>query len=163
MAEKTAKAGEQLLDRELMIAERYPAAASAVERVFKRLCPTLDLLNFNAQHSDGGRCTRGFHWICFSGSETELLEFGLVTAAMLPVRPKRVSRGHINDDSDYFYSVARRAGGRFEVFLNLSDSLPRSHVLAPLATYSWPFVDTERARPSLRIVVNNEFAGGCTP
>lgn len=137
--------------RELMIAENYPAAALAVKRIFQRICPTLDLLDFNA-FGAGER-----HWISFSGPETELLRLGLVTAAMLPARPKFLFRDKIGDE---FYRIRRRAGSRLEVYLPLTESLPRSHLLAPLAAYSWPFVDTgPTSRPSfLRLVVDNTRA-----
>jgi hypothetical protein len=126
------------------------AAMAAATREFKRICPTLELVGFGELYAR--------YYIIFSGAESELLELGVVTTDMIPVKPDR-KRRTLEGEGHY---VWRRAGGRLEVSLPLNEFLPRSHPLAALTTYGWPFVDAERPRPSLRIVVNNEFAGGCT-
>jgi hypothetical protein len=66
----------------LRVAEHYPAVAPVIEREFKRICPMLELLDFN---SDGNR----WSWILFSGAETEILRLGVIDSSMIAVRPKR--------------------------------------------------------------------------
>jgi len=145
----------------LRVAEKYPAFAPMVERVFKRICPTLELINFDfgADRADGWR---NYAWILLSGAESELLGLGIIEAAMIPVRPKRVV---------YFpfpcwtVIVKRHAQGRLSVRMDLNeDTLDRAHPLAPLASYNWqalvdqsePAARIRGMRPSyLRLVVDN--------
>jgi hypothetical protein len=137
--------------RVLRVAEEYPAVAPVVARLFQRICPSVELLDFNALRADGFRWGANLHWILFSGTETELLRLSLIEASMIPVRPKRLVHfpgGH----------VRRLARDRLSVYLCLDESFDRAHPLAALAPWNWPFViDTERAaRPSfLRLVVDN--------
>jgi hypothetical protein len=108
---------------ELMVCREYPNVGPIVEREFKRICPTLELLDFNAAHV--------FHWIEFSGSEAEILRLGVVNSSMIAVRPKR--RVHIPNVG----RTLRRVGDRVEVHLCLNEELDRAHPLAPLAIWNW--------------------------
>lgn len=108
---------------ELMVCRDYPDVGPIVEREFKRICPALELLDFNATHL--------FHWISFSGSEAEILRLGVVNSSMIAVRPKRLV--HFPDVG----WTQRRAGDRVEVHLDLNEELDRTHPLASLAIWNW--------------------------
>jgi len=155
---------------DLTVAGEYPEAAPVVARVFKRICPSLELEDFNAIRNDGWRHTADYHWINFSGTESELLRQGLIVASMIPVKPKRLN--------DFAHGWIRRiARGRLSVHFILTESLPRAHRLAPLASWNWPIVDTPCAwlhlvadnskltatatqlrRPNLHMVIDNTKA-----
>jgi hypothetical protein len=107
----------------LRVAERYPLVAPEVEREFRRICPTLELIDFNS-------CSTDIHWILFSGTEADLLRSGVIGPSMIAVRPKRnVHCGGV--------STKRLAGDRVEVRMDLKESLDRAHPLAPLASWNW--------------------------
>jgi hypothetical protein len=60
MANTEAKADATMASA-LRVAEKYPAVAPVVERIFKRIFPTLQLENFNAGRiGDGGSTTRNW-------------------------------------------------------------------------------------------------------
>jgi hypothetical protein len=123
----------------LRVAERYPLVAPIVEREFKRICPTLELIDFNS-------CSTDIHWIVFSGTEAELLRLRVIDSSMIAVKPKRVFR---SDNGRDHIKTTRLAGDRIEVRMDLNESLDRAHPLGPLASWNWEaLVEKAEGRPS---------------
>lgn len=150
-----------MANRELMVAREYPDVAPAVERIFRHEFPTLELLDFNAMRAGDGIHIANYHWISFSGAETELLKLGLIEMWMVPIRPKRrayFGRGGKDGRDGNSGWVWRLAKNRLSVHLILNEPLDRTHPLAALAPWNWPFTAScAPPRPSfLRMVVNNE-------
>jgi hypothetical protein len=111
------------------IAEDFPAEAPYIEREFKRLFPTLELLNFNAGHH---------HWVSLAGTETELLRLKILDPSMIAVRPKRLASMHRGPGTPGTCIWTRRgARDRVEAHIELDESLDRAHPFAPFAIWNW--------------------------
>ena len=108
-----------------------------VASLFTRLFPSIELKHFYREIS--GYDGSPYGCAIFTGTETELLGHGLVTPAMLPVLPKRVSSTNLpvtggNRIGDLWH-ITRVKGGRFKVRADLVGVL-KDHPLAPFAVWN---------------------------